>query len=250
MRRILFYVLLMLFATSCSYFKPSIMLRTDKNFEFATPPTVPQYQYKIAPNDYIQFRIFSNDGFKLIDLSNFTTAVSGSGVIRLQYLVEFDGTIKLPTIGRIPIAGKTLREAELMLEDIYSKYYNKPFVMLKVDNRRVIIFPGSGGDASVINLTNDNTTLLEALALAGGISTGKARRIKLIRGDRTNPQVFLIDLSTIEGMKEANMVIQANDIIYVEPVIKVVTTILDELDPIISLLTSVLFIVSILQLTK
>lgn len=250
MRRILFYVLLMLAVTSCNLFKPSIMLRTGKNFDFATPPTTPQYQYKIAANDYMQFRIFSNDGFKLIDLSNFTTAVSGAGAIRVQYLVEFDGTIKLPTIGRIPIAGKTLREAELMLEDIYSKYYNKPFVMLKVENRRVIIFPGSGGNATVVNLANDNTTLLEALALAGGISTGKAKRIKLIRGDRTNPQVFLIDLSTIEGMKEANMVIQANDIIYVEPVLKVVGTILSELDPVISLLTSVLFIVSIFQLSK
>jgi len=226
------------------------MLRTGRNYDFATPPSVPQYQYKIAANDFIQFRIFSNDGFKLIDLSNFTTNVGGAGAIRLQYLVEFDGTIKLPTIGRTPIAGMTLREAEFMLEDIYSKYYNKPFVMLKVDNRRVIIFPGGGGNAKVVNLVNDNTTLLEALALAGGISTGKAKRIKLIRGDRTDPQVFLIDLSTIEGMKQANMVIQANDIIYVEPVLNVVSTILGELNPIISLFTSLLFIVSIFQLSK
>ncbi len=250
MRRILFYVLLMLAVTSCNFFKPSIMLRTGKNFEFATPPATPQYQYKIAANDFIRFRIFSNDGFKLIDLSNFSTIVGGGGAINVQYLVEFDGTVKLPTIGRIPLAGKTLRDAELMLEDIYSKYYNKPFVMLTVTNRRVIVFPGSGGGARVIKLENDNTTLLEALALAGGISTGKARRIKLIRGDRTDPQIFLIDLSTIEGMKKANMVIQANDIIYVEPVLKVVKTILSELNPVISLLTSVLFIVSIFQLSK
>lgn len=250
MRRIIFYVLLMLAVTSCNIFKPSIMLRTGRNFEFATPPSTPQYQYKIAPNDFIQFRIFSNDGFKLINLSNFSAGVGGGAAVNLQYLVEFDGAIKLPTIGRIPIAGKTIREAEFMLEDIYSKYYNKPFVMLQVNNRRVIIFPGSGGGARVINLENENTTLLEALALAGGISTGKARQIKLIRGDRTDPQIFLIDLSTIEGMKEANMVIQANDIIYVEPVLKVVRTILSELDPVLSLLTSVLFIVSIFQLSK
>ncbi len=97
----------------------------------------------------------------------------------------------------------------------------------------------------MINLTNNNTTLLEALALAGGISTGKAKRIKLIRGDIRDPLVYLLDLSTIEGMTQANMVIQANDIIYVEPVLKPLVTILTELNPIIGILTSILLIATL-----
>jgi polysaccharide export outer membrane protein len=67
-------------------------------------------------------------------------------------------------------------------------------------------------------LQNQNTSLLEALALSGGVSAnGKAHRIKLIRGDLKNPQVYLIDLSTIDGMKKANMTLQGNDIVYIEP---------------------------------
>jgi len=162
-------------------------------------------------------------------------------VIRLKFI------IKLPIIGRTKLAGLTIREAELMLEEKYAEFYNKPFVMLNVTNRRVIVFPGTGSDASVINLTNNNTTLLEALALAGGISTGKANRIKLIRGDIKDPQVYLIDLSTIEGMTQANMVIQANDIIYVEPVLKFTRTILAELNPIIGILTSIFLITTLIQ---
>jgi polysaccharide export outer membrane protein len=59
---------------------------------------------------------------------------------------------------------------------------------------------------------------LELIAIAGGIPiNGKAHRIKLIRGDLKNPQVYLIDLSTIEGMKKAELTMQGNDIVYVEP---------------------------------
>jgi len=223
------------------------MLRTGKNYPYAAVPEKPQYQYRIAANDFISFRIFSNNGFKLINLTNFSTTTSSAGV-SLQYLVEHDGQIKLPILGRINISGLTIREAEFMLEEKYSEYYNKPFVMLKVTNRRVIVFPGTGGSATVIQLTNNNTNLLEALALAGGISTGKAKRIKLIRGDLKDPQVYLIDLSTIEGMKQADMVIQANDIIYVDPVIDVTDVILGELTPIISIFTSVLLIITFVQL--
>ena len=141
----------------------------------------------------------------------------------------------------------TIREAEFMLEEKFAEYYKKPFVMLNITNQRVIVFPGKGGDAKVIQLANNNTTLLEALALAGGISTGKAKRIKLIRGNLKDPKVYLIDLSTIEGMKQADMVIQANDIIYVEPRLKVASTILAELTPIIGVFTSILLIISLLQ---
>lgn len=223
------------------------MLRTGSGYEYTQVPTTPQLEYKIANNDIIEFRIFSNNGFKLIDLTNFSTSMGGAGRITLEYLVEHDGMIKLPIVGRIKIAGMTIREAELMLEKIYSVHYNHPFVMMSVSNQRVIIFPGAGGNARVIQLTNNNTTLLEALALAGGISTGKAHKIKLIRGDFKNPQVYLIDLSTIEGMKNGDMVIQANDIIYVEPVLQVTRTILGELTPILSLLSSFLIIWSVIN---
>lgn len=248
MKKSLIVVLLLGIFCSCTVFKPSFMLRSGKNYPYTEVPSNPHFEYKLANNDLVLFRIFSNNGFKLIDLTNFNTNMGGGfGRVTLNYLIEFDGTVKLPIVGRIKLAGKTIREAELLLEEIYSEHYNKPFVMLEVSNRRVIIFPGSGGTAKVISLENNNTTLLEALALAGGISTGKAHRIKLIRGDSRNPDVFLIDLSTIEGMKNGDMVIQANDIIYIEPVLQVTRTILGELTPIVSLITSFILIWSIIN---
>jgi polysaccharide export outer membrane protein len=104
-----------------------------------------------------------------------------------------------------------------MMEERLKQYYIDPYVTIKIVNKRIIVFPGEGGSARVLQLTNQNTNLLEAIALVGGVSAnGKANRIKIIRGDLKNPQVFLVDLSTIDGMKKANMTLQGNDIIYIE----------------------------------
>jgi len=248
MIRTLFYFLLLLSFSSCSVLKPSIMLKTKRNYPYAQPPSTPQYEYKVASNDVISFRIYSNDGFKLIDLTSLNEGMFRNMQSTIHYLVEHDGVVKLPIIGRISLQGLTVRQAEQLLEEKYSTYYNKPFVMLNVLNRRVIIFPGTGGKANVINLKNNNTTLLEALALSGGIAnTGKAKRIKLIRGNLKDPEVYLIDLSTIEGMQQADMVLQANDIIYVEPVLKLSQTLLAEMSPIIGILTNILLIITIFK---
>jgi polysaccharide export outer membrane protein len=104
----------------------------------------------------------------------------------------------------------------------------------------VIVFPGSGGDARVIPLMNNNTTVIEALALAGGISgRGNASKVKLIRRiPGTEPDVYLMDLSTIEGIQYAGMSVQANDILYVEPVPEIAGEVLRDLSPFVTIVTS------------
>ena len=95
------------------------------------------------------------------------------------------------------------------------------------------------GAAKVIPLVNSNTTLIEALALAGGIyEDGKAKQVKLIRNNRGKHDVFLMDLSTIQGIKDASTILEANDIIYVEPRHRYSSKFLQEATPILSLITS------------
>ena len=235
-------VLFLLFSiSSCHIFSPSQMLRTGHKYKFSEFPAEQTIQeYKIAPNDVISFSLATNNGEKLINPVTGGENGSSSGS---SFMVEFDGMVKLPVLGRVKIAGLTLRETEKMLEDSYSQYYNKPFVQLKVTNNKVIIFPGGeGGKASVLTLASPNTTLFEAIALSGGITDGKAFRIKLIRGDLKNPQIYLIDLSTLEGMKKANLVLQANDIIYIEPRNRIPEKFMTVVTPYISLLTFILLI--------
>jgi polysaccharide export outer membrane protein len=199
------------------------MLRTKKSYPYAEAVDSVAHDYILQSGDIITFRLFSNQGFKIIDLTSIDEGARNNIALNAQnsftYLVEADSSINLPIIGRMKVGGMNLKEAEAFLEDKYSNYYNEPFVLLQVNNRRVVVFPGAGGAARVIPIENEYTTIIEALALAGGLSTGgKAHKIKVVRGDMNDPQIFKLDLSTAQGLQDANLYyVRANDIIYVEP---------------------------------
>ena len=246
-------MVLAVLVSSCNI-NSSVMFRSPRNYPYVSDQTIGNVEYRIAPNDIVGFSVYSNDGQKLVDLttvsSSLTTplgsSLQGSSRVFIPFTVEPDGFVKLPIIGKIKVKDLTVRETEKLLEQQYSAFYIKPFVTIQVLNRRVMVFPGTGGLGRVINIENENTTLIEALALAGGISqTGKARKIKLIRGDTRNPQVMLIDLSTVEGLKQSNLMLQANDIIYVEPAPRVSQEVLAQITPIVGIITSLLLIYNI-----
>ncbi len=258
MRNTLFWLALGLFLGSCTINK-DIMFKTPTDYEYAELSDTLETEAKITPNNLLQLNFFTGNGYMLIENNIGTGQLTGTNRSnnmnrgannQITYLVDKDGTVKLPVLGRIKIAGYSIRDAEYMLEDLYSQYYNEPFVQLEVSNNRVIVSPGSGGEARVITLVNANTTLLEALALAGGIADrGIASKIKLIRYNKETNQrdVYLIDLSTIEGLEEADMVVQPNDIIYVEPLPLLASEIVREIAPIITLITTAALLIALIQ---
>lgn len=246
-----FLFLFLLFGfSSCKIFRSNLMLKTPKDYTYdKIVDSLSQQDYRIDVNDVINVRVFSNDGFKIVDLAS-----SGqvTRFIELDYVVNRDGTCKLPLIGKIKLAGLSIREATEYLEQIYSDYYVKPFVFMTVTNKRVIVFPGNGGVAKVLYLTNNNTTVMEALALTGGIAEdGKAYKVKLIRNQgNEKPKVYLMDLSKIEGIAVGNTVVLAHDIIYVEPRYRFARTLVAEITPIISLVSSTFLIYTLFARVK
>jgi polysaccharide export outer membrane protein len=79
----------------------------------------------------------------------------------------------------------------------------------------------------------------------------KAYKIKVIRGDMKNPEVRLIDLSTLEGLRSADLMMQPNDIVYVEDRKRVVRDALTETLPFFTGLTTLIsFILLIKSLGK
>lgn len=228
------------FFTSCKILRPNLMLQTPSNYQFATlNDSLSRISYILSPNDIISFQIFTNDGFKMVDVINNAQA---SFFVKAEATIELDGTVKMPMVGRVKITGLTLPEAEKKLESLYSEYYIKPFVRLTVNNKRVIVFPGNSAVAKVIPLQNNNTTVLEAIAMAGGIpEDGKAYKVKLIRTlPSGESQVYLLDLSTINGLKMGQTTVLANDIIYVEPRYRPLQAFVRDIAPITSLLLSAL----------
>ncbi len=187
--------------------------------------TVAEKNYIIQPNDKLELKVYTNKGERIID-PNYELRRQQSANQREEYQPEFlildDGSIKFPMIGNVKIGGMKLNEAEKYLEKKYNQFYKGSYVSLKYLNKRVIVLGATGGQ--VIPLENENTSVIEVVALAGGIDeSGKAHNLRLIRGDLHNPQIFLIDLSTMEGVRNSMIDAMPGDIIYIEPNRKIVT---------------------------
>lgn len=229
--------------------RSNLMLKTPKGYEYdVLIDSLSKLDYKVEPNDEITYFVFTNDGYELINLSS---QVGLQGRAMINAIVESDGQIKLPLIGRVYVQGLTIKELQKFLEEKFSEYYVKPYVELRVSNKRVIVFPGNGGAAKVLPLTNNNTTVMEAIASAGGImEDGKAYKVKLIRSNpdpKQKPFVYLMDLSRIEGLTLAHSKVQASDIIYVEPRYKPLATFNKEILPLVTTITGIILLVQLFR---
>lgn len=259
-RKIVLIALLAFIMGSCGI-NSNLILKTPRDYDkFADELTLidttnkTKEEYVLDLNDILQMRFFTNDGIKILDIGSSTAGNAQQAQLfnpnnSLSYVIQQDSTVKVPVLDTINLVGMTIREAEEFLEEAYSAHYVDPFVQISVTNRRVIVFPGNGGIAQVLYLANNNTTLLEAIALAGGITErGRASKIKLIRKtDKGRREVYKIDLSKIEGLPYTDVVVKANDYIYVEPVPEIGREVLQEVTPIVTLITSAAVVISVLS---
>lgn len=207
--------------------------------------------YCIQVEDFLEIEVYTNNGELIIDPNMELRKdlggqqSQGRKAISPSYLVQSDGTIKLPMVGIVQVEGFTLLEVDSILENNYNNYYESVFVITKVQNRRVTVLGPLGG--KVVPLPNENMNLIEVLALYGGIdNNSKAHNIRLIRGELDNPSVQIVNLTTIEGMKKASLQVKTNDIIYIEPVRKVVSETVKDVTPIVSMFTSLVTLIIVI----
>lgn len=258
----IFFGIALLLFSSCANFNSNILFKIPKKSSFAydSIPLEPEEDFKLAPGDRFSFLFGTNNGEKII-LNQ--SGVSSQGLndesnnqMRMQmqnqnnqitYLVRQDGKANLPLLGDIVVAGKTILALENEIKTLLSENYIAPFVQIRVTNQRVIIFPGKG-DAQVIGLSNANTSLLEVIALAGGIrDEARSNSIRLMRKiSPTKREIYKIDLSTIQGLKNAQMIVQSNDYIYIDFKPRLASSILQEIGPWLSLITTGLLTYSII----
>jgi polysaccharide export outer membrane protein len=203
----------------------------------------------VQKNDYLTIQVYTNGGERIIDpdfeLNKQQTKATATEITK--YLVREDGNVNFPLLGNVYVDGFSLYQIDSLLSISYSKYYNNPFVVTKLLNKRVIVIGPTGG--KVIPLENENLNLIEIIALYGGIDrTGKAYNIRVIRGDLKNPDVQIIDLSTIEGMKQASLDVQPQDIIYIETHRKIFGESIPQIASFVGLITNL--IVTILVITR
>lgn len=245
-------LLLSLLVSSCGI-NGNMMFKTPKDgsFKYDSIPMRPIEDYRISVDDRLSFSLTTNKGKSIIEqLSGTavlsTSSVGGSRLINTserswnEFTVLRDGTVELPVLGNVSVEGLTISQCQDTLEKYFENQYKEPFVQVQITNQRCIVFNGDGNQAQIISIENNNTTLMEIIAMSGGIpERGRSRAIKVMRKVKDKREIYLIDISTIEGLKHADMIIQGNDYIYVEPDPQIIEGAIAETAPIASLISSV-----------
>lgn len=259
MRHFILVLILGLFGlTSCGV-NSNLMFKTPKGSTKVIRDSIPlssETTYKMSVDDKFYFNLYTNDGRRVLDILTGSIAEDGktqpiSEGNQVTYTISKDGTVDLPVVGKKKISGLNINDFKDSIISYYENRYTNPFVQVEVTNKRVIVFPGNGSDAKVVPLENNNTTLMEAIALAGGITDrGRSSNIKVMRLQETGRVVYEIDLSTIDGLIYADMIVQANDYIYVEPSAQLAKEALSEAAPIISIISSAAVLITLITNLK
>ena len=168
-----------------------------------------RFEYKIAPHDRIQITVYNHP-----ELS--TASAEGMNA-REGILVNSDGIISLPLLGPVRVAGLTQPQAARKIQTAYSRYLKHANVYLEVLNKRAYVV-GEVKRAGPIKLSNEQTTLLQAITEAGGFGDQANReKIIIIRKHGKGSQVDVVDLTDTASLSYAAMMIRPNDIVYVTP---------------------------------
>ncbi|MBK8808830.1 MAG: polysaccharide biosynthesis/export family protein [Bacteroidales bacterium] len=253
---ILFFLFASVFLTGCKTLMPSTMFEMEPDYPYQTFKETP-VEFAIKPYDQLKITMATNGGemyleqaFNLNINNNFNQRQNNdvNSKNMLTYMVGEDSLVKIPTLGRFKLGGLTIRQAEDTLEKLFSENFQNPFIRISITNRNVIIFMERGTKGHVVNLPEESTSLLEAIASVGGLSTNsKAYKIKLIRGSNKNPEIYNYNIRNLEEFRKADFTLLANDIIYVDSRPRYMNRILSELQPYFVLFSSGVLIYSVIS---
>ncbi len=170
------------------------------------------YYYKIMPNNRLSILIFNHPELSTRDVRAQVAPADERGA-----LVASDGTVSLPLIGVVRVAGLTERECADLLTKEYARYLKNSHVTVEVLNKRVIVL-GEVKNPGQVNIIEETTNVLEALGRSGGLTDYAQRdKIMIIRGTEKNPQIKTVDLTKVSALTSGSLKVYPNDVIYVMP---------------------------------
>ena len=212
---------------SCTTYKKVPYLQNSATID--TTVVSELYDARIQPKDMLTITVSSEKPeaaipFNLTVPTSMNAAGGSNRSLSSQpmlqtYLVDNEGCIDFPILGKLQIKGMTKSEVEEVIKErIKSNFTTEPIVTVRMANYKVTVL-GEVSSPGVHTITNEKVNLFEALALSGDLTVyGKRDNVKLIRenADGTK-QIVPLDLNDAGIIYSPYYYLQQNDILYVEP---------------------------------
>lgn len=188
------------------------MADTAKSVYVANENTSKDYSYKIKPFDLIAIQNLQNpDGL--------VATASGDGVQSAPvFRVDKSGYTSLPVVGAVSLDGLNIADATAKIQELYaSKLLKNPIIELRVVNYQVTLLGESSNPGNYL-LERENIDLIELLGKSGGLlASSNPKNVKIIRGDRKNPEIIYVNLQDIKSLSSEKLILRNNDLIYIAP---------------------------------
>jgi polysaccharide export outer membrane protein len=215
-----FYLLVLLnliFLSSCASKKEVVYFQDAGNFE--TLVDNKSFVQKFKVDDIVGIYISTLDAVASTPFNLFRGAAEEGGVRpeQVDYIVDKDGEIDFPVIGKIRIAGLSPEELRVLLRDKLSDYLKDPIINIRLKNFTVTVL-GEVNRAGTYQVNGEQITILEAIGLASDLTIKGMRKNVLVIRDFDGTKVYTrIDLTSKQALKSPVYYLTQNDVVYVEP---------------------------------
>jgi polysaccharide export outer membrane protein len=246
------FLVLILFSSSCVKHTQLLYFRNQTEFvPLQNHDIVNQIRVKIQPDDLLFIQVKSLDQ-ETADPFNLFSAGSGlqmSAQINptLQgYLVDSDGNIDFPVLGRLNVAAKTVEEAKALLSQKLSAYLKDPVIIMRFVNFRLTVL-GEVNAPRTISVPGERITILEAIGQAGDLTAYSNReKIMVIREQNSKREFGYVNIHSPEVFQSPYFYLQQNDIVYVEPIAAKTADVRDPISEILPLVSGAISIAALL----
>ncbi|SEO45813.1 polysaccharide biosynthesis/export family protein [Mucilaginibacter sp. OK283] len=235
LQRLSFAIVLILsffLITSCSSVKNVKYFRDIPDSTLSTSIGRAEYVEPVIQTDdilTIVVQTLDPNATSLINMGNVPVSATGTSTVNTGilsvgqqvvsgYLVDKEGDVELPILGKVQVVGLTTSKAKTLIEAKAGEFYKSPSVTVRYANFKISV-AGEVARPSTYIIPNEKVTILDALTMAGDLTIfGKRDNVLLIRQNEDGTKTaYRINLNKSNIMTAPYYYLRQNDFIYVEP---------------------------------
>ena len=215
-KKVLLFILLSVIV-SCSVNKEVVYFQDAANFETLINDSTFDTKFKV--DDLVSIHISTLDSEASAPF-NLIKGVEEGGLRpeQIDYLIDKNGEIDFPVIGKVKLVGLSPSETrQLLREKLEKDYLINPIINIRIKNFTVTVL-GAVNRPGTYDVTGEQITILEAIGLAGDITIkGRRDNIMVIREFNGTKVYNRINLNEKESLKSDVFYLSQNDVVIVEP---------------------------------